>query len=149
MQTTNKLPRRLWFALTCLFAIEAFGLILIAPDWRGGAEQGGINALAMFLIGGAVAFLLLARTRPGAAFWTRASRYLFAFAGGMAANVVLTWGMWAAGFPIDNGTVRRGLMGENYWLGPVLIIYAVLVWLAYRTGLRREDERARTAHTAR
>ncbi|CAM2164663.1 conserved membrane hypothetical protein [Burkholderia latens] len=110
----------------------------IAPYWQGGAIRGELNALALFIVGGAVMLFLLARSEPGARFGTQLLRYLYALMSGTAANVILTWGFWAAKLPIMNGTIRRDLMAENYWLGPVILVYAIVVWLAYRGALRRE-----------
>ncbi|WP_321809043.1 hypothetical protein [Burkholderia sp. BCC1993] len=130
---------RLWYGLSFVCAMEGFGLLAIAPYWRGGAIIGEINALAMFVFGVASLFFLLGRCEPGKTLGTQGLRYLFALLGGTAVNVVLTWGLWAIGFPIVNGTIRRGLMGANYWLGPAILAYAVLVWLFYRGALRREQ----------
>ncbi|WP_321935469.1 hypothetical protein [Paraburkholderia sp. J8-2] len=149
MHARKNLHRRIWTALAAIFVIEAVGLLVIAPSWRGGSIRGSVNALAMMFVGAALAFLLLAITRSGNGIWTRASRYLFAVAGGFAADVVLTWGLWAAGFPIENGTVRRGLMPENYWLGPAMLAYAVVVWVVYRSSLSREDQQAPPVRSAR
>ena len=101
--------------------------------------EGEINALAFFVVGIGVAFLLLARTQPGLTLGTQGLRYLFALIGGSATNVLLTWATWACGFAVSNGTIKRGIMGENYWLGPTMLAYAAIVWLVYRAGRRRES----------
>ncbi|WP_423383564.1 hypothetical protein [Burkholderia sp. LMG 32019] len=101
---------------------------------------GEINALALFVVGGAVSFLLLARTTPASSLSTQFSRFMFALMGGTATYVVMTWGLWAVGVPIVTGTVKRGLMAENYWLGPAILAYTVVVWMAYRGALRREGK---------
>jgi hypothetical protein len=134
--------RRLWYALCVLFMVESAGLFTIAPYWSGGAIVGKIHALACFVSGAGVTFLLLAMNDPGRALLTRANRYLFAVMGGLAFNVVVTWGLWAVGYPMVNGTVRLGLMAENYWLGPVILAYAVVVWLAYRRAISKESRTA-------
>ncbi|EDT05907.1 hypothetical protein BamIOP4010DRAFT_0644 [Burkholderia ambifaria IOP40-10] len=113
-------------------------MFLIEPYWQGGTIRGELHALALSIVGGAVMLLLLARTEPGAKFGTQFLRYLFALIGGTAANVILTWAFWALKLPIMNGTIRRDLMAENYWLGPSILVYAVVVWLSYRGSLRRE-----------
>ncbi|MEB2558812.1 hypothetical protein [Burkholderia cenocepacia] len=100
--------------------------------------MGEINDLATYVFGAATLFFLLGRCEPGKTLATQGMRYLFAFIGGTAANVVLTWGLWAIRFPIVNGTIQRGLMEENYWLGPTVLAYAVIVWLFYRRSLNRE-----------
>lgn len=123
--------------------VEAGGLFVIAPYWNGGTIVGGIHALACLIAGAGITFLLLATTEPGTTFSTRANRYLFAIMGGTAFNLVVTWGLWAVGFPIANWTVRRGLMAENYWLGPAVLAYAVIVWLIYRAGLNKEPQTAK------
>lgn len=139
---SRQVARRIWYALSVLLIAETAGLFIIAPYWNGGALAGEIHALACLAGGAGVTFLLLAITEPGTAFSTRVNRYLFAILGGLACNVVLTWGLWAIGFPITNGTVRRGLMAENYWLGPAVLAYAVIVWLVYRAGLAKESRSA-------
>ncbi|WP_184108042.1 hypothetical protein [Paraburkholderia fungorum] len=63
--------------------------------------------------------------------------------GRRACTEVVTWALWAAGYPIVNGTIQRGLMGQNYWLGPVILAYAVVVWLMYRAALAKEPRQAR------
>ncbi|MDF0506766.1 hypothetical protein POK33_39115 [Burkholderia cenocepacia] len=128
-----------WYAVFALFLMEAIGLLAIAPVWKAGAMIGEINALAFFVFGVGVTFLLLARTRPGLTLGTQGLRYLFALVGGSGANVLLTWATWARGFSVSNGTIMKGLMAENYWLGPTMLAYATIVWLAYRIGLRRES----------
>lgn len=137
-----RLSRRIWYGAGVLFALEAIGMFLIAPYWRGGAFRGELHALALFIVGGAVILFLLARTEPGTWFGTQVLRYLFALMGGTAANVILTWAFWAAKLPIMNGTIRLDLMAENYWLGPSILVYAVVVWLSYRGSLRREKAHA-------
>jgi hypothetical protein len=139
---SKHIARRIWCALCALFLAETGGLFAVAPYWNGGAIVGEIHALACFVAGAGIAFLLLAITEPGAVFSTRANRYLFAVMGGLAFNVVVTWGLWAVGYPMTNGTVRRGLMAENYWLGPVILAYTVVVWLFYRGGLAKESRAA-------
>jgi hypothetical protein len=83
--------------------------------------------------------LLLAMTEPGTAFSTQANRYLFAVMGGLAFNAVAAWALWAVGYPLINGMVRRGLMASNYWLGPAILAYAVVLWLFYRGALAKES----------
>ncbi|KUZ76879.1 hypothetical protein [Burkholderia ubonensis] len=129
---------RIWYGLSCVCAIEGLGLLAIAPYWRGGTILGEVNGLAMFVFGVATLFFLLGRCEPGKTLATQGLRYLFALLGGTATNVVLTWGLWSIHFPIVNGTIQRGLMGENYWLGPAILAYAVVVWLFYRSSLNRE-----------
>lgn len=132
--------RRIWYALSGLCVIEAAGIAILAPSWKGGTLIGEINALALFVVGGAVSFLLLARTTPASSLSTQFSRFMFALMGGTATYVVMTWGLWAVGVPIVTGTVKRGLMAENYWLGPAILAYTVVVWMAYRGALRREGK---------
>jgi len=135
---SKQVARKIWYALCVLFIAETVGLFVIAPSWNGGALAGEIHALACLAAGAGVTFLLLAITEPGTALSKRVNRYLFAILGGVAGNVILTWGLWAIGFPIMNGTVQRGLMAENYWLGPAVLAYTVVVWLVYRAGLAKE-----------
>ncbi|CAE6794968.1 hypothetical protein R70006_05029 [Paraburkholderia domus] len=59
------------------------------------------------------------------------SRWSFVAATGLAAYVNSAWILWACGVPLAIGTVQDGRMGENYWLGPVAIVYAVLTFLVY------------------
>lgn len=135
---STKAARKVWSALFVLCVVETVGLFTIAPLWDGGVRIGELYALACFAAGVGVMSLLLSITEPGTAPSTRVSRYLFAFMGGLAFNVIVTWGLWALEVPIMNGTVRRGLMAENYWLGPAILAYAVWVWLVYRAGLAKE-----------
>lgn len=130
--------RRVWSVLVFLCAVETVGLFIIAPLWDGGARVGELYALGCVAAGVGVMFLLLAVTEPGTALSTRVNRYLFAVMGGLACNVIVTWGLWALEVPIKNGTVQRELMAENYWLGPAILAYAVIVWLVYRSGLAKE-----------
>ncbi|WP_175816928.1 hypothetical protein [Burkholderia diffusa] len=132
--------RRIWYALSGLCVVEAAGMAILAPSWKGGTVIGEINALALFVAGGGVLFLLLARTTPAVSLSTQLMRLMFALMGGTATYVLLTWGLWAAGVPIVTGTVKRGLMAENYWLGPSILAYTVVVWMAYRGALRREND---------
>ncbi len=133
-----KTARRTWYALSGLCFLEMAGLMTIAPSWDGGAMLGEIHALAFVVAGLGVMFMLLAVTVPGTTLSTKLNRYLFAVTGGLAFNVVVTWGLWAAGYPVTNGTIRRGLMGSNYWLGPAILAYSVIAWLFYRGSLAKE-----------
>ncbi|KWK06090.1 hypothetical protein WM11_11925 [Burkholderia ubonensis] len=133
--------RQIWYFLAFVCLATFAVLIALAPQWRAGALNGELNALALFAMGIAAVFLSLARTEPGRTISTQCLRYLFALASGTAVNVVLTWGLWAIGFPITNGTVRSGLMERNYWLGPAILVYSVVVWLFYRASLRRDGHR--------
>lgn len=135
---SKQVARKIWYALCALSIAETVGLFMIAPHWYGGAIAGEIHALACLAAGAGVTFLLLAITEPGTALSTRVNRCLFAIMGGLAANMILTWGLWAIGVPMINGTIQRGLMAENYWLGPAVLAYAVIVWLFYRAGLAKE-----------
>ncbi|MFC0698275.1 hypothetical protein [Paraburkholderia humisilvae] len=119
---------------------ETVGMLTLAPYWNGGASVGEFHALALFIAAAGVMFLLLASTEPGTALSTRVNRYMFALMGGVAFNVVATWGLWAIGYPMVNGTIQRGLMAENYWLGPVILAYAVVVWMVYRHALAKETK---------
>ena len=139
---SRKTARNIWYALCVLCVAETAGLFMIAPHWNGGSLIGQIDALACVAAGASVTFLLLAITKPGTALSTRVNRYLFAILGGVAGNVILTWGLWAVGIPIMNGTVQRGLMAESYWLGPAVLAYVVIVWLVYRAGLAKETPAA-------
>ncbi len=130
--------RTVWTGLSALTALLAISMLAIARGWQGDITPGQINALALFVVGVAVMFLLLARLTPGRTFQTQGLRFLVAIVGGVAANVNLTWGCWALRVPIDNGTVRRGLMESNYWLGPAILAYAVIAWLSYTHSLRKE-----------
>jgi hypothetical protein len=130
--------RRIWCALCLLFMGATAGLIMLAPYWNGGALVGEIHAVACFVAGFGVTFLLLALTEPGTAFSTQANRYLFAVMGGLAFNGVAAWALWAVGYPLINEMVRRGLMAETYWVGPAILAYAVVVWLFYRGSLAKE-----------
>jgi hypothetical protein len=135
-----KVARRIWYFLCGLCVIETVGMLTLAPVWDAGTIEGELNGLACFIGGAAVTFFLLGMSEPGTSFSTRLSRYMFAVGGGLAANVIVTWGLWAVGYPIINGTVRRGLMAANYWLGPVILAYTVFVWLSYRKGLDRDSK---------
>lgn len=135
---SKNVARRVWYVLCGLCILEVIGLFAVAPYWNGGAVTGEVHALAIIIAGAGVAFLVLAKTDPGAALSTRVSRYTFALMSGLAFNVVVTWSLWAIGYPIVNETVRRGLMESNYWLGPAILAYSVIVWLSYRRSLAKE-----------
>lgn len=130
--------RRAWYILAALFAMETVGLFMIAPYWNGGLERAEVNGLACFVGGIGMVFFLLAVTQPGKRFSTTVNRYMFALLGGMSFNIISTYALWAMGLPVMNGTIKRGLMGENYWLGPAVLAYAIVVWLAYRASLAKE-----------
>jgi len=133
-----RVARRAWYILAALFAMEMVGLFIIAPYWNGGLERAEVNALACFVGGIGLVFFLLAVTQPGKRLSTTMNRYMFALLGGMSFNIVTMYVLWATGLPVMNGTIHRGLMGENYWLGPAVLAYAVVVWLAYRASLSKE-----------
>ena len=40
--------------------------------------------------------------------------------------------LWRLGIPLRIGTVERGLMAENWWIGPACIVWSVLVYLELR-----------------
>lgn len=133
-----KVARRAWYILGALFAMETVGLFIIAPYWNGGLERPEVNGLACFVGGIGTVFFLLAVTQPGTRLSTTVNRYMFALLGGMSFNIISTYSLWAMGLPVMNGTIKRGLMGENYWLGPAVLAYAVVIWLAYRASLSKE-----------
>jgi hypothetical protein len=135
-----KVARRIWYFLWGFCAIETVGIFCLAPLWAGGTLEGQLNGLACFMGGATVTFFLLATSDPGRALSTRVSRYVFAVSAGLAADVIATFGLWAIGFPIINGTIRRGLIAANYWLGPVILAYTVFVWFSYRKGLARDGK---------
>lgn len=35
---------------------------------------------------------------------------------------------WIFGLPLEMGVVRKGKMAEHYWLGPITLVYAVILW---------------------
>lgn len=139
---SRKVARRIWYFLCGLCVVETVGMMTLAPGWDGGTIEGELNGLACFIGGAGVTFFLLGMSEPGTSFSTRLSRYMFALCGGLAADVIVTWGLWAIGYPIINGTIRRGLMAANYWLGPLILAYTVFVWLSYRKALARDSQAA-------
>ena len=64
--------------------------------------------------------------------WDVIGRIGFAGSAGLALYSNLAWGLWALGVPMDLGTVREGRMGENYWLGPATLAYAVFCYATIR-----------------
>jgi hypothetical protein len=87
---SKRVARRKWYVICALFMMQTAGLFAIAPYWNGGALFGDTHALAWFVAGAGVTFLLLAMTDPGTASSTKANRYLFAVTGGLAFNAVVT-----------------------------------------------------------
>ena len=53
-----------------------------------------------------------------------ASVAIFSLTAGLAFYGNLAWILWALGFPMEMGIVRDGRMGEHYWLGPAVAVYA-------------------------
>lgn len=99
---------------------------------------GATNALACIVAGVALFFAIAGYYPAGSSRAVQWYRYTFGFAAGLAASTICTWGLWAAGVPIDNGTVRRGIMAEHYWLGPAMLAYAVVCWAFYRHAAARD-----------
>ena len=50
----------------------------------------------------------------------------------MALYANLTWLLWALGVPVAIGTVQNNEMGSNYWVGPVILIFAVISYYFYQ-----------------
>lgn len=46
----------------------------------------------------------------------------------------LTYALWLAGVPLKIGTIERGIMGEQWWLGPFCLIWAGLAYTQLRRG---------------
>ncbi len=80
----------------------------------------------------------------------RASRYGSKMSNGMAIAMRLCFGictflavwccsayaLWLAGVPLKIGTIERGIMGDQWWFGPLCLIWAGLTYVE----LRRESE---------
>jgi len=60
----------------------------------------------------------------------------FVLASGLALYSNLAWALWALNVPVNIGTVRDGHMGENYWLGPATLLYAVICYVVLKKQAR-------------
>jgi len=69
----------------------------------------------------------------------RAMRVVLSAIVALAVYSNLSFAVWAAGLPIDLGIVRNGRMAEHYWLGPITLVYAVVMWVM----VKRESEKNR------
>lgn len=141
MKISRNLARQGWYVVCFLFFAESMAMFGLAPAWEGGGRIGEIHGLACFVAGLGVTCLLLGASRPGASVFTQALRYMFALNTGAGFQATMTWGLWAVGYPIENGTIQRGLMGTYYWLGPAALLYAGFAWAFYRYGLVRDSRR--------
>lgn len=126
MSTT---ARRVWTGLSAFASIEVVGLVLLAPGYP---EPGKLYAIGCLSAGFALASGFLAYYPASRAFNTQVCRYAFAASAGLAAYAVAAWALWAAGVPIDIGTVRDGQMARHFWLGPAVLAWAVVAWVIYR-----------------
>lgn len=54
---------------------------------------------------------------------------MFCLMAGLALYSNLAYIIWITGYPINLGTVAAGKMGENYWLPPVTLLYAVVLYV--------------------
>ncbi len=118
-----KTSRKAAVALGILQALIVAGGVPIAIELR----HGGLMALNCLFVGGTLSCYM----------WWREASYedrsvldhllasMTALMCGLALYANLTWALWAAGVPIDIGTVRDGRMAEHYWLGPFTLLYAL------------------------
>lgn len=129
-------PRVILSALAICAGLTAASLFSFGG--MGVASRGAVNALACLIAGVAASFGCLAYYPAAKTPSVQFQRHLFAVVAGLAVYVVSTWGLWAIGVPIENGTVRRGLMSKHYWLGPAVLAYAVVCWVLYRAADAKE-----------
>lgn len=115
--------RKIAIALGVLQVLIVMGGLPIAVE----LHHGGLVALTCLFAGGVLSCYV---------WWREAANedrsrldhclaVMTALICGLALYANLTWALWAAGVPIDIGTVRDGRMGENYWLGPFTLVYAL------------------------
>lgn len=64
-----------------------------------------------------------------------AMRLLFGICVFMALWSCTAYAFWLAGVQLKIGTINRGIMGDQWWLGPLWLIWAALT----RYELRRES----------
>lgn len=125
----SKTAQRIWTGLSAFSVLEVIGLVLLASVHP---EPGKLYALGCLSAGFSVACGLLAYYPASRARDTQVCRYAFAASAGFAAYTITAWALWAAGVPIDIGTVRNGQMSQNAWLGPAVLAWAVVSWVIYR-----------------
>lgn len=46
----------------------------------------------------------------------------------------VTYALWLMGIPLTIGTIERGIMGGQWWLGPFCLIWAGLAYVQLRHG---------------
>lgn len=63
-------------------------------------------------------------------------RFTFAVSLFLAVWSCSSYALWLCGAPLNIGTIERGHMGEQWWLGPVCLVWAGLAYVE----LRRETK---------
>lgn len=86
---------------------------------------------AASLLVGAITLAWATRTRLGEKMppllrWP--TRLSFSLAVFLAAWSNTAYALWAMGVQLTIGTIERGIMGQQWWLGPTCILYAVFVY---------------------
>lgn len=59
-------------------------------------------------------------------------RVVFAVMLTFAVWACVAYALWLAGAPLKIGTIERGIMGEQWWLGPLCLIWAGLAYVEIR-----------------
>jgi hypothetical protein len=62
---------------------------------------------------------------------------IFCVIAGLAMYSNLAYLLWIAGYPLAIGTVASGKMGENYWLPPATLLYAVFLYMLLHQSAKR------------
>ena len=120
-------------AVAIIGSIAGFAVIggvlqsLALDDWH-------LSAIICVLLGVLLACYLWWRE----SYYVERSALLHGFAlfscwmAGLALYCNLAWDLWAAGVPMDIGTVHYGRMAEHYWLGPISLAYAGICFATLR-----------------
>lgn len=124
------LARKAALGLAVISGISGIGGLILGFHF----QHGGFLAMACLMTGVALSSGL---------WWNETRREIpnaslhllvlsFALVSGLALYANLSWAIWAAGFPMEIGTVKDGRMGEHYWLGPFTLVYAVFCYAMLR-----------------
>jgi hypothetical protein len=130
--------RKVAVALGVLQALVVLGGAPIAVE----LHHGGLMALTCLFAGGVLSCYVWWReaAHEERSMLDHGLAFVTSLMCGLALYANLTWSLWAAGVPIDIGTVRDGRMGEHYWLGPLTLAYAAVCYglLHWREAKSRE-----------
>lgn len=94
--------------------------------------SGSLTILLWLTAWGVGAMGFLHTRRFGQKWVTVVLRAVFAVMLTFAVWACVTYALWLTGVPLKIGTIERDIMGDQWWLGPLCLIWAGLAYIEIR-----------------